>query len=299
MRDSKTNYVVVGVFVVAMVTTLILWITLLSGRTGATDDYHIVFSNVSGLKTGVEILFEGYPVGLIEKIEPVEGPPPHFRIDVAVRRGWPLPEDSEAVIKAGLFSAAVIDIRAGQSTTPLPPGSQIPSSDAGDAFAAVGSAATSASEVLEELKPTLTALREKVPEITANVSVITEKLDTTVEQLNQVLGKANVDRVGRILVSMDVALTDVNRVIRELGTTRKNIDGMIAKVDGMLEQDQGDVAVAVADLRYSLATLARHIDSISANLETSTRNLNEFSRQVRDNPGVLLRGRESGSDDGS
>jgi len=299
MRDSKTNYVVVGVFVIAMVTALILWITLLSGRTGATDDYHIVFSNVSGLKTGVEILFEGYPVGLIEKIEPVEGPPPHFRIDVAVRRGWPLPEDSEAVIKAGLFSAAVIDIRAGQSTTPLSPGSRIPSSDAGDAFAAVGSAASSASEVLEELKPTLAALREKVPEITANVAVITEKLDTTVEQLNQILGQQNVDRVGHILVSMDGALTDVNGVIQELGTTRAKIDGLIDKVDVMLEQDQGDVAVAVADLRYSLATLARHIDSIGANLETSTRNLNEFSRQVRDNPGVLLRGRESGSDDGS
>jgi phospholipid/cholesterol/gamma-HCH transport system substrate-binding protein len=38
------------------------------------------------------------------------------------------------------------------------------------------------------------------------------------------------------------------------------------------------------------------MDSISANLETTTRNMSEFSRRIRDNPGVLLRG-QGGSDD--
>lgn len=294
MRDSKTNYVAVGAFVLAMLVALILWIGLLSGRTGATDDYHIVFSNVTGLKTGVEILFEGFPVGMIEDIQPLPEAPLRFRVDVSVKRGWPVPEDSLAVVSAGLFSAAVINIQAGKSQTLLEPGDQIPSSEAGDSFAAVGTAANRASEVLEELKPTLAALRERVPEITDNVALITTKLDTTVEQLNQVLGQENVDRVGHILTSMDQALADVNTVIGELGETRANIDGLVQKMDGLLQEDKGDLSVAIADLRYSLATLARHVDAISSNLESATRNMNEFSRQVRGNPGVLLRGREAG-----
>jgi phospholipid/cholesterol/gamma-HCH transport system substrate-binding protein len=38
------------------------------------------------------------------------------------------------------------------------------------------------------------------------------------------------------------------------------------------------------------------MDAISSNLESTSRNLDEFSRQVRENPGVLLRGRD-GADD--
>jgi phospholipid/cholesterol/gamma-HCH transport system substrate-binding protein len=294
MRDSKTNYIVVGAFVLVMVTALILWIGMLSGRTGATEDYYIVFGNVRGLKSGVEILFEGFPVGLIEDIQALPGEPVRFRVDVSVKEHWPIPEDSEAVISAGLFSAAVIDIRGGESSTSLKPGSQIPSSEAGDAFAAVGNAASRASEVLEGLQPAVASLKERVPEITGNVAMLTDKLDTTVDQVNKMLAEENVDRVGRILATMDKASTDANEIIGDLSTTRANIDAMIGKVDRMLQQDKGDLAVAVAELRYSLATLSRHVDAISANLETTTRNMNEFSRQVRDNPGVLLRGRESG-----
>jgi phospholipid/cholesterol/gamma-HCH transport system substrate-binding protein len=296
MRDAKTNYIAVGAFVLAMVTALILWIALLSGRTGATDDYYIVFGNVRGLKSGVEILFEGFPVGLIEDIGTMPGEPLRFRVDVVVKQGWPVPEDSEAVISAGLFSAAVIDIRGGKSSTLLEPGSQIPSSEAGDAFAAVGNAASRASEVLEGLQPAVESLKERIPEITGNVALLTDKLDTTVEQVNKMLGEENVDRVSRILSNMDTATINANEIIGDLATTRANIDAMIAKVDRMLEQDKGDLAVAIGELRYSLATLSRHVDAISANLETTTRNMNEFSRQVRDNPGVLLRGRET--DDG-
>jgi phospholipid/cholesterol/gamma-HCH transport system substrate-binding protein len=72
---------------------------------------------------------------------------------------------------------------------------------------------------------------------------------------------------------------------------------VIGKVDTILEGEKGDLAVAIADLRYSLATLARHMDGITANLETTTRNMNEFSREVRGNPGVLLRGKGGGDDE--
>ncbi len=37
MREDTRNYVIVGTFVLAMLVALIVWIALLSGRTGATD----------------------------------------------------------------------------------------------------------------------------------------------------------------------------------------------------------------------------------------------------------------------
>ncbi len=287
MRDGKQNYVIVGGFVVAMVTALIVWIALVSGRTGATDDYYVLFEDVSGLKPGLEIMFQGYRFGLIEKVEPIPGA--GFRVDVSVRRGWPIPSDSVAVVKVGLFSAAVIDVEAGESDLLLTPGSQIPSAERGDAIAAVG-------ELANELADVVRDVQEKIPGIVDNVEQVSDEMKTTVGQLNKMLEPRNVDRVGSILANMDKATADVNSVITDLSESRQGIDAVVRKLDGLLEEDRGDLAVAIADLRYSLATMSRHIDAIGANLETTTRNLNEFSRQVRDNPGVLLSGRETADD---
>ncbi len=39
MRDERRNYLVVGAFVLAMFAALLVWIAVLSGRTGVTDSY--------------------------------------------------------------------------------------------------------------------------------------------------------------------------------------------------------------------------------------------------------------------
>ena len=65
-----------------------------------------------------------------------------------------------------------------------------------------------------------------------------------------------------------------------------------AKAAGMRVVDVRHEATAV----YAADAVARRIDSITSNLEATMRNMNEFSGQVRENPGVLVRGRSSGSD---
>jgi phospholipid/cholesterol/gamma-HCH transport system substrate-binding protein len=81
-------------------------------------------------------------------------------------------------------------------------------------------------------------------------------------------------------------------VSTDLSKTRAEIDELLRTVDRMLDRKQGEIGHAITDLHESLEAVARHIDAISQNLEASTRDLAEFSRQVRENPGVLVRGRE-------
>ena len=87
MMDDRRNYILVGAFVLAMLVALVVWIGTLSGVGGSTDSYWIRYSNVMGLSSGTQILFEGYPVGRIESITPqssAEGG--GFRLDVSVER---------------------------------------------------------------------------------------------------------------------------------------------------------------------------------------------------------------------
>ena len=46
-----------------------------------------------------------------------------------------------------------------------------------------------------------------------------------------------------------------------------------------------------ADLQHSMDSVARHIDAINTNLEATTRNMTEFTRQLREDPSVVIRGR--------
>ncbi len=289
-----------GAFVIAMLVALILWIALLSGRTGATDDYYIVYDNVMGLKTGVEILYEGFPVGHIEGISPVEREGRRsYRVDVSVKRNWPIPEDSVAEITApALLSAYVIDIRAGESKKLLEPGSEIEGREAAAMLSAVNALADDVRKVIEEsVGPMLASFSEGVPGIVDNIDQFTAELNQTVDQLNAILSSTNVERVSQILGNLDSATGEFATLIEGLGGTRRQVDGLIAKLDALLEKDQGELDVAIRDLRHTLAAISRRIDSITSDLETTTRNLNEFSRQLRENPGVLVSGRET-SDDG-
>ena len=56
MRSSKINYLMVGTFVLAMIAGLIISLAVLTGRTGATDAYHVYYSNVTGVKFGTSLL---------------------------------------------------------------------------------------------------------------------------------------------------------------------------------------------------------------------------------------------------
>lgn len=296
MRNDKRNYIVVGIFVIAMLVALILWIALLSGRTGATDDYHIVYDNVMGLKTGAEILYEGFPVGHIEDISPGEREGRRsYRVDVSVKRDWPIPEDSSAEITApGFLSAYVIDIQAGESQTLLEPGSEIEGREATAMLSAVNAVADEVLKVIEEsVRPMLAKFSEGAPGIVDNVDQFTAELNQTVDQINAILSPANVERVGKILENLDSATGEFATLIEGLGETRELVGGLITKLDALLEEDQGELNVAIRDLRRTLAAIARRIDSITSDLESTTRNMNEFSRQLRENPGVLVRGRET------
>ncbi len=297
MKDDSKNYIFVGSFVIAMAAALIAWIVLVSGRTGATDNYRIVYDNVLGLNTGVEILFEGYPVGFIESISPLDrGGQRHYQLEVSVTRDWPIPDDSVASIRSpGLLSAFVIDIRGGSSKTLLPPGSEIPGVESSDIIESMNNLAAGVDGILEEsVRPLLGLIADGVPSVLGSVEEIAEELKMSATNINQLLGDANVKRVANILRNLEATSGNADRLVADLSDTRERLNGVIGKVDVLMERESGELQRAIAELNYSLEAVSRHIDAITVNLETTTRNASEFSRQIRENPDVLLRGRERG-----
>lgn len=377
MKSHKLNYLIVGTFVILMLTATITAIAILSGRTGATDSFYTTYTDVSGLKVGSKVLFMGFPVGQIEKIGLEHGKDGrlNFLVEISVLRDWPIPSDSVARIRtSGLLSAVAIDIRVGDSEELLAPGSRMNGQGRVDVFAAVTDAANTLRELTEgEIRPLIKnvskyintfgeALSTDGAALLADLAVVADKLeqrgpelienfvgvsrqaqellgppnsenisnmledmatashnvavfsgdgrlsatlgnierasanieqitDSTGERLDELLGEQTVVKVRQALDNVADAAENVAALSKELIATRKKIDALLEQTHGLVADARPDLTQAVGDLRHTLHTIARHIDAITYNLEGSSRNIYEFSRQIRNNPGVLLTGR--------
>jgi len=70
--------------------------------------------------------------------------------------------------------------------------------------------------------------------------------------------------------------------------TRAQLDQFLKNSNQLLTDNSGDLLPSVVDLHSAPATISEKIYVIVLNLDRTSQNLHEFSRQIHDNPDVLL-----------
>ena len=300
MYKQKINYVIIGFFVTAMLSAGVGAIALLAGRTGPADHYFIVLDNVADVKFGTQVRYEGYPVGQVEGITPVvEGAGMEFRVEITIQPGWRVPSDSIARIGSSSFLAAkTIDIDSGDSQVAVALGARIASAPPSDILAKITATAGEFSELnrknLTPLLETLQSLAETVeggaPRILDELVAFTESLNESIEPLQQILAQRNVDAVQNSVLNMEETTGNLVGISRNLTKTMVKVDNLAGNLDRLVEDNKGNVDQSLKDIQYTLSAVSATVDSIVHNLEGTTRNMNEFSRLIRQNPGLLLDG---------
>jgi len=303
MRDSRKNYLLVGIFLLAMLGALVAWLAVLAGRTGVTNPYYIEFENVMGLTEGALILYEGYPVGQIEEIVLARRPDSSaYRLDVSIKEGWEIPVDSTAVItQAGFLSAVVVDIQAGMSTRMLTSGDRIQSLGATNILTAMSSAANKLGELTDtSLKPLLDNLTagteplktlfKDTPVMIENLKRFTMEIIDLTDRLNTLLDQSG-GRVDTILADFETASGNIAILTTDLRQTGKRLDTLLISTNTLVSKNREDIDHSIEDLRLTLEVVASHVREITYNLEATTRNMNEFTAEIRRDPGLILRGR--------
>lgn len=292
LRDDRRNYVVTGLFVMAMIGALVVWLAVLSGFTGAADRYTTRFASVMGLADGTQVLFEGYRVGVVDGIEPTAER--DFRVSLSIDRDFPIPADSVVRLSSsGLLAAVVLNIERGSSSEALSPGDEIRSEPPADVFAAVGELADELSALVrDEVGPLMSSLGARAPSILESLDHFAAELDRAATELAHILSEDSHDRIERILRNLDASSGGVRELVGDLSGSRERIESVLATLDDLVAKGGPDLEAALADLRVSLEALARRSDAISHHLEATTRNFNEFSDEIRRDPSLLLRGRD-------
>ena len=322
MQNKNLNYAALGLFVIGMIAAAVGATVVLSGPTGSHDRYTALFGNVADVKFGTQVRYEGFPVGQVEEIRPVvKDGAMVFLLDLSVRPGWKIPADSVARIgSSSILGGKTVEIRGGKSASSLKPGDNIASAPPADMFAAMASIAgefgdlsrnglrpmvdrmtglvASADNLIDKdltkfvraLNDLAGGLQADVPQIAGELRHFAKRLNTTLGAVQTVLSDRNTTGVTNVVKNVEQMSAGFLDISKSLRGSIKQINAIVAKLDRVVETNDGKVDNAVNDARYIMQSLARNIDNFNHNIDGTARNMNEFSRLIRQNPGLLLGG---------
>jgi phospholipid/cholesterol/gamma-HCH transport system substrate-binding protein len=299
VKRDTINYVMVGSVVSVALVLLLVGLALITGHSGASADYVVRYRNVTGLRYGAPVFYEGYRIGDVGEIEPERNATgTRYKVTLAVRKDWTIPQDSVARLQSsGLLADMSIGISEGSSRAVLAPGAEIKGAESADVFAAVGELAGQVSSLTrDQISPMIIRLSQRVESITGSLDSSTPEI---LMQAQTLLGKLSgaSDALDDLLKPQNRAavagiLGNVQGLSGELRETRKTLDETVGELADIARENRGDIRGAVTDLATVMASLSSRMDVITHHLESATRNLDEFSREIRRNPGQLLRSPE-------
>ena len=329
MKRENINYTVVGLFVTVMLVVFFVVLYKVTGTTGPGDTYYVTYSNVTGVKYGTPVLYEGYQIGQVEEVTPLrqEGKT-RYQLKLNVQKGWLIPSDSVAsMVASGLLSAITIDIKEGQDREVISPGGTIQGEEATSIFTAVNDVAAELQTLSRDsVRPLLDNINEEVNSlsgelhvlISENIRPMVNKLDGQLEQrvmvdladllkkLNQsadrllvVLDDENRENLDEFLANMQSASSTLNEVIFRIEDTRAAMNEVLLNIDGVLSDNQDSIKTSMNDLQKSLNIVSKNINTIVYHMEGSSRNIHELSRLLRENPSLIIKSRAQTDDEGS
>ncbi|MGA9342110.1 MAG: MlaD family protein [Rhodanobacteraceae bacterium] len=295
MKRDNINYALVGGVVVVALVILLAGLALITGQHGASTDYSVHYRNVTGLRYGAPVFYQGYRIGEVTAVTPERNAAgTRYRVTLAVRRDWPIPDDSPARLQSsGLLADVSIAIHEGTSHQMLKPGGELRGIEGGDLFEAMNELAGEVTNLTRnQLSPLIRNLAKRVDSITATVDesapaimaqtrALLDRMNRASDALNDVLKPEN-------RAAISDTLGNVRKLSRELRETRATLDEAVGSIAAIAKENRPGVRRAVDDLGSILRSLSSRMDAISHHLDSASRNLDEFSREIRKNPNRLI-----------
>lgn len=276
MKKDKVNYLMVGLFVLASLLLLFYLLFQITGMQSGEDNYFVNFKNVTGIKQGSSVTYGGYKIGQIESIKPIfDKGKTQYQLKLNVQPDWKIPEDSIAeVAMSGIISDKQIEITEGNSNVFLQKGSLINSKKSIDIMMMANTLASDMSSLMNN--------------VSDDVLLLLKKLNVSADQVASILSDENRDHLNRTFKNADDATAHMVVLSKDFNLIRIQLDVLINKSMTMLDDNEEGIRDTVVSLKSTMDVVSENLHSILYNLDASSRNMNEFTRQIRDNPSVIL-----------
>lgn len=298
MKQDNINYFYVGSFVLLMLVLLISALIKITGRTERTVDYYAYYNAITGIKYGTTITFGGYNIGYVNNVTPVNTTDKgtKFKVQLSIRQDWNIPSDSHAsIVQPNLLSENQIEITEGKSKTPMEVGATIASKDAISLSKIFGDLSADIKPLLNNLNSGLgivsNDLASKFPQITNNLNNLLRSLQTNSEQLAVLTTKARTNKMLNIINNADDMSENLLTISRRFIQTEKKLSELINTSHDLVINNKRELKASITGLSNTLITISENVNTIINNIDAASRNANEFTRQIRNNPAVIISGK--------
>jgi phospholipid/cholesterol/gamma-HCH transport system substrate-binding protein len=277
--ETRSNHVLVGSVVLAMLAALLIFTVWLAGLSNkSTRCFDIYFTQaVGGLNKGTGVTFSGVPVGQIEKISLLPERPEFVWVRITVDNQTPVLQGTTAQIK-GVGFTGVSEIQLDGAVKGAPPLTQlgpqgcpvIPSSSGG-----LGALLNSAPELIDRIQRLTERLSELLSDKNQNsISDILENIEKTTDVL-----------AARAPDLAD-AIGDARIAARDAGIAAQRV-GVLADSTNRLVNEQGKPAAE--DLRKAIAAVQRTAETLDAVVAEARPGLQNFSKNTLPEANRLVR----------
>lgn len=286
MDVTKAEKARLGVFLIVSMGILALVAFLLIGKklfTRKVEYFTRLTESVSGVELGSPVKQNGVEVGNIVAIhtDPEDITKAIVRFQVA--KGTPMKTDMTATLGIfGITGLKYIEITGGRYDSPdLPPGGEVRSQLS--TFGLLSARADSIAGKIDRLLGNVLSItemqnRRHIDRLIQSSAALSASIDTLVMDVSRIRPGR---RMEAILGTMEALATDmrnqvrradVDKTVQEYRKVAENMNGVAQKFDITLLRVQEDITQSMGNLKETM------------------KNMNTFSRQIKENPSVILRG---------
>lgn len=284
--ETRSNHVLVGGVVLALIAALLLFIVWLSQLQGDDANRFDIFfrQSVDGLAKGSAVTFSGVPVGQVESINLQPKTPEFVRVRITAKEGTPILQGTTATI-AGVGFTGVSQIRldpAPQGSPPIECPEENPES-----LCPYGV------PVIPTKPGALGQLLSSAPELLERVSTLVERLGELVSDKNQASIAAilvNVQEMSRSLADrgpeIAATLAEAKTTLRQAGDAAERF-GKLAETTNTLLGSEG--RPMIADLRSSIRAAESSLKNLDQAVNDTRPAMQQLNRETLPEVNLLIR----------
>ena len=281
--NAKTNYTLVGLFVITSIIMIFVFVIWLVRPTNERElsQFKIYFTeSVSGLNIDSPVKYRGVTIGKVIKMRINKDNVEEIEVQISVDRDAPIKTDTVAKLKSqGITGLNYIDLSKGSKTTPLlcEDGKEVKVIKSVPSFLvkveeSFGSVSLNLSKTLHE---TSVLLREENQE---SITSILNHMSSTMEKLDRALDEKSIEQFHALL-------KNANSTVKQLDQTVPKVDGLIKKSIAFEER----VGNALTSISKSYLTIASSLAVFEERNRNGDYSMKESTAEPMKQFGITMR----------
>ncbi len=263
--DTKVNYAAVGAFVISLISAIVLTIIWLSSGLNVTEytKYEVNMQEaVTGLSIDATVEYNGVNVGMVKSIAIDQHDPRCVDLILNVKKDTPITYGTVATLSTrGLTGITYIALKdKGEDLRPL-------------------------QALKGQEYPVIKTVPSLLLQLNAGLQKLTDSLDQVSISFRNLFDKQNLASIKKTLYNMQEITANLAENNAKMSEILQNTSIATQRLPALIQSSQQTLTA------FENQTLPE-ANHIIANLNTITDNLTGFSASLRDNPSVLIRGKQ-------